>query len=209
MKIAVINEVSASLKNGDIIAALQETTDAEILNVGMKEPSQLPSLTYIHTSYMAAILLNTGACDFVVGGCGTGQGFLNGVLQFPNVVCGLIVEPLDAWLFSQINGGNCISLPLNKGYGWAGNINLKYTFEKLFADPAGAGYPRERAESQAKSRAILGRVSQLTHKDLLTILRESDTSILSAMAGTEAFMDALKNGGDKAQPVYELLSQYR
>ncbi|MGN0203525.1 MAG: RpiB/LacA/LacB family sugar-phosphate isomerase, partial [Coprococcus sp.] len=148
MRIAVINEVSASLKNADIIHALESTTDAEILNVGMKNPEQQPQLTYIHTSYMAAILLNTGACDFVVGGCGTGQGFLNAVLQFPNVFCGLITEPLDAWLFSQINGGNCISLPLNKGYGWAGDINLKYVFEKLFADPSGQGYPLERAESQ-------------------------------------------------------------
>jgi len=58
MKIAVINEVSASLRNEDIMKALHKTTDAEILNVGMKTPEQMPSLTYIHTSYMAAILLN-------------------------------------------------------------------------------------------------------------------------------------------------------
>ena len=162
MKIAVINEVSASLRNEDIVKALHKTTDAEILNVGMKTPEQMPSLTYIHTSYMAAILLNTGSCDFVVGGCGTGQGFLNGVLQFPGIVCGLIVEPLDGWLFSQINGGNCVSLPLNKGYGWAANVNLEYTFEKLFKDPAGAGYPRERAESQGQSRKKLAEISKMT-----------------------------------------------
>ena len=58
MKIAVINEVSASLRNEDIMKALHKTTDAEILNVGMKTPEQMPSLTYIHTSYMAAILLD-------------------------------------------------------------------------------------------------------------------------------------------------------
>ena len=74
MKIAVINEVSASSRNEDIINALQRTTDAKVLNVGMKNPQQMPSLTYIHTSYMAAVLLNTGSCDFVIGGCGTGQG---------------------------------------------------------------------------------------------------------------------------------------
>ena len=73
MKIAVINEVSASLRNEDIMKALHKTTDAEILNVGMKTPEQMPSLTYIHTSYMAAILLNTGSCDFVVGAFETGQ----------------------------------------------------------------------------------------------------------------------------------------
>lgn len=86
MKIAVINEVSASIRNEDIVNALHKTTNAEVLNVGMKNPEQTPSLTYIHTSYMAAVLLNTGSCDFVIGGCGTGQGFLNGVLQFPGGV---------------------------------------------------------------------------------------------------------------------------
>ena len=152
MKIAVINEVSASLRNEDIMKALHKTTDAEILNVGMKTPEQMPSLTYIHTSYMAAILLNTGSCDFVVGGCGTGQGFLNGVLQFPGIVCGLIVEPLDGWLFSQINGGNCVSLPLNKGYGWAANVNLEYTLRSFSKIRLGQDI-RER-ELRVRGRAV-------------------------------------------------------
>ena len=152
MKIAVINEVSASLRNEDIVKALHKTTDAEILNVGMKTPEQMPSLTYIHTSYMAAILLNTGSCDFVVGGCGTGQGFLNGVLQFPGIVCGLIVEPLDGWLFSQINGGNCVSLPLNKGYGWAANVNLEYTLRSFSKIRLGQDI-RER-ELRVRGRAV-------------------------------------------------------
>ena len=36
MKIAVINEVSASIRNEDIVNALHKTTNAEVLNVGMK-----------------------------------------------------------------------------------------------------------------------------------------------------------------------------
>lgn len=207
MKIAVINEVSASIRNEDIVNALQQTINAEVLNVGMKHPEQIPSLTYIHTSYMTAILLNTGSCDFVIGGCGTGQGFINGVLQFPGVICGLIVEPLDAWLFSQINGGNCVSLPLNKGYGWAGSINLQYIFEKLFADPAGAGYPKERAASQAQSRGILTDISKITHKDLIDILKASDPEIIKAIAGCEDFMKVLADGGKNADVILELLKQ--
>lgn len=209
MRIAVINEVSASLKNADIIRALESTTDAEIFNVGMKNPDQQPQLTYIHTSYMAAVLLNTGACDFVVGGCGTGQGFLNAVLQFPNVCCGLITEPLDAWLFSQINGGNCISLPLNKGYGWAGDINLKYVFEKLFADPSGQGYPLERAESQRQSRETLAHLSAVSHYDMTEILKNSDKDILCALAGSEEFMSVLKNSTSEALKVMELLTEVK
>ncbi len=193
MKIAVINEVSASPRNADIVEALKSTADAEILNIGMKEPEEEPQLTYIHTSYMAALLLNTGACDMVISGCGTGQGFLNAVLQFPGVTCGLVADPLDAWLFSQINGGNCVSLPLNKGYGWAADMNLKYIFEKLFSDPSGGGYPPARSESQAESRATLKRISEITHQDLLTIILKSDKEILHTIAGNQMFMDALEH----------------
>ena len=124
MRIAIINEVSASMKNADIIRALSPL-DAQIYNVGMASPEEKPELTYIHTGLMAAILLNAKACDIVVGGCGTGQGFLNSAMQYPNVFCGLITNPLDAWLFSQINGGNCVSLALNKGY-----LPLPYPFNR-------------------------------------------------------------------------------
>lgn len=192
MKIAIINEVSACLRNQDIVNAVRTVQGAEIINVGMLDPNEKNPLTYIHTSYMAAILLNAGACDFVVGGCGTGQGFLNAVMQFPGVFCGLIVEPLDAWLFSQINAGNCISLPLNKGYGWAADINLRYVFDKLFSDPAGQGYPLQRAESQAASRAILKSMSTLAHKDMAQILRNSDRDILKTIAQRDTFIVALK-----------------
>ena len=68
---------------------------------------------------------------------------------------------------SQINGGNCVSLPLNKGYGWAGSI-IWSIFLKLFADPAGAGYPKERAKSQAMSRQTLA-VSQSFPTKILQI----------------------------------------
>ena len=191
MRIAVINEVSASARNTDIVNALTQATDAEILNCGMQNPEESPSLTYIQTGYMAAILLNTGAADFVISGCGTGQGFLNVVMQFPNVSCGLVVDPLDAWLFSQINGGNCVSLPLNKGYGWAADINLKYIFEKLFADPAGPGYPVSRAESQGESRQILKDLSVMSHLSMAEILKKTDREILKPITENKKFMDAV------------------
>jgi len=163
MKIAVINEVSAMARNPDILAALKPTGH-EVHNLGMDPSKQQPELTYIHTGLMAAIVLNGGLCDLVVGGCGTGQGFLNSVMQYPGVFTGLIESPLDAWLFSQINGGNCISLALNKGYGWAGDINVRYIFERLFQDPFGKGYPPHREESQRHSRNILTQISAATHR---------------------------------------------
>lgn len=203
MKIAIVNEISCCARNADIEAALKASTDAEILNMGMRSAEDEPEQTYIHTGYMTAILLNTGACDFVVGGCGTGQGYLNAALQFPGVVCGLISDPVDAWLFSQINSGNCISLPLNKGYGWAADINLKYIFEKLFADPAGAGYPRHRAESQAASRKILAQVSKAAHCDMKEILKNSDKEILRTIAKNKVFLDTVRNADAEMAVILE------
>ena len=82
MKVAVINEVSARDKNQDIIRAL-EKTGVQVLNVGMSEENQDIELTYIHTGLMAGILLNLGAVDLVVGGCGTGQGFWSAPCNTP------------------------------------------------------------------------------------------------------------------------------
>lgn len=198
MKVAIINEVSASPRNIDILHALQGL-NLEVFNAGMRSPDQQPQLTYIHTGLMAAILLNTGAVDMVIGGCGTGQGFLNSTMQYPSVFCGLIAEPLDAWLFSRINNGNCISLALNKGYGWAGDINLRYIFEKLFTGQNGLGYPENRSESQRASRNLLGRISSVAHRPMTEIVPRLPSEIVAPLAGTTAFIDIIQtHGADSA-----------
>lgn len=170
MRIAVINETSACDKNADIVAAL-EGRGHTIVNAGMKVKGSQPELTYIHTGFLSALLLNTGKVDFVVGGCGTGQGYLNAALQYPGVSCGLVSSPLDAWLFAQINGGNCLSLPLNQGYGWAADVNLQFLFDRLFSVEIGCGYPEHRKESQKESRDILNELSQSVHLSFPDIIR--------------------------------------
>lgn len=192
MRIAVINEVSCKDKNEKIMAALADF-GFEVFNVGMTGADGETELTYIHTGLMAGIALNSGAADMVIGGCGTGQGFMISAMQYPDVYCGLVIEPLDAWLFSQINGGNCVSLALNKGFGWAGDINLKYIFEKLFCDPMGNGYPEHRRESQKASRNILKQISKDTHKDFQKILDDLDKSVLNHVFEHKAFKEFIDN----------------
>lgn len=196
MKIAVINEFSARDKNPLIIEALQKT-GAQIFNVGMTPEETAVNLTYIHTSLMAAAALNSGAADFVVGGCGTGQGFAIAVMQYPNVFCGLIVDPLDAWLFGKINGGNCVSLPLNKGFGWGGGINLEIVFEQLFSPGFAEGYPPERKEVQKESRDRLQVLSELAHRPFPEILAGIDTEITDVVFSHKPFTEfILKQGSD-------------
>ncbi len=192
MRIALINEVSSRDKNPLVLAALQETGN-EIFNVGCT--AEEGSLTYIQTGLMAGMALNSGAADFVVGGCGTGQGFLMSAMQYPGVFCGLIQDSLDAWLFSQINGGNCISLALNKGFGWAGDINLDYIFEKLFLDPPGRGYPLHRAESQQASRKLLEEISKTTHGSFDEIMKNIDAATLEAVMNHKPFKEFIDSYG--------------
>ena len=209
MRLAVINEVSARAKNADILFALAEHAELTVYNAGMSANGDEPELTYLQTGLMAALLLNAGACDFVVGGCGTGQGFLNSVLQYPGVVCGLITEPLDAWLFSQINAGNCVSLALNKGYGWAGELNLKLLFRELFRDPPGAGYPPARSESQAQSRVKLSEISRAAHADMPEILRRLDPAVVRPIKKYPVFLDLLRDAKERelAQHMLSYLEQ--
>lgn len=169
MKIAVINETSAADKNADILAAL-EGRKHTVINAGMTKKGDKPELTYIHTGLLTGILLNLKRVDFVVGGCGTGLGYLNSAMQYPGVFCGHVLNSLDAWLFMQINGGNCISLALNQGYGWAGDINLRFIFDRIFSVKRGCGYPAERKESQKESRFMLERISRLVHLNFAQII---------------------------------------
>jgi ribose 5-phosphate isomerase RpiB len=169
MRIAVINEISAADRNADILRAL-ENRSHEVLNLGNTSSNNTPTLLYIHTGLMAALLLDVHAVDFVIGGCGTGLGFLNSVLQYPGVVCGHLLFPLDAFLFARINAGNCVSLALNQGYGWAGDVNLRQIFDQLFTPEVGSGYPPHRAEPQRQGRELLARISAVTHHSMPEIL---------------------------------------
>ena len=172
MKIAVVSEVSAVDRNSAIVASL-EGRGHEVLNAGMRSRDD-PELTYLHTGFLAALLLHAGRADLVVGGCGTGQGFLNSVLEYPGVCCGLLLEPIDAWLFRQINAGNCVSLALNKGFGWASEVNLRLLFDGFFSVEEGTGYPPARRESQQQSRRMLGEVSRVAHRGFPEIVRGLD-----------------------------------
>ena len=208
MNIAVINETSAADRNADILAAL-EGRGHTVLNVGMKKSGEKPELTYIHTGLLAALMLNSGAADLVVGGCGTGQGFLNSAMQYPGVFCGLITGPLDAWLFTQINGGNCISLALNQGYGWAADVNLRFIFERLFSVESGGGYPPHRRESQAQSRELLMEVNRQTHRTLAEILPALPEAVLRTVLDYPGVIDLLRSQSIKDADLRQFIMGWR
>lgn len=187
MKIALISENSQAAKNGlihEALAAVAEPLGHEVHNYGMYTAEDSAQLTYVMNGLLAAVLLNSKAADFVVTGCGTGMGSMLACNSMPGVFCGLVIDPTDAFLFSQINAGNAISMPYAKGFGWAAELNLQDCYRKLFEGTPGEGYPKERAQIMAKNRGILADVKAVTCHGIMTVLRSIDQGLLrSAIAG--------------------------
>jgi ribose 5-phosphate isomerase RpiB len=175
----------------------------------MQANSGEPELTYMNTGLMAGLLLATGSAELVVGGCGTGMGFLLSANQYPGVFSGLIINPLEAWLFSQINGGNCISLPLLYGYGWAGDVQLSFIFDRYFSVESGCGYPNHRKESQKRSRKLLQSINTLTHVSWEHIVEEMNDEVLSPVLLFPGFLERLEEEASYNAQLIEKLKQRR
>ena len=171
MKIALINENSQAVKNEMICNTLKSVVEPmghTVFNYGMYSAEDEHQLTYVQNGILAAVLLNSGAADFVITGCGTGEG---------------------AYLFSQVNDGNCIALPFAENFGWGGELNLTYIFEKLFCAPGGGGYPKERVVPEQRNKKILDEVKKVTHRDLVSILKELDRDLVVGALSGEHFAE--------------------
>lgn len=181
MKIALMNEFSQAGKNPVVLKELQAVgaeQGHEVFNVGMDGDND-HTLTYIHLGIMASLLINAKAVDFVVAGCGTGQGALMSLNAHPGVICGYCIDPADAYLFAQINNGNALSIPFAKGFGWGAELNIRYMFEKAFTGVKGQGYPPERKESQVRNAGILNQVKAAVCKDnYLDTLKAMDPELV-------------------------------
>lgn len=192
MKIALIIENSQAAKSAIVHQALTSVAEPlghEVHNYGMYTPEDSASLTYVMNGLLAGILLNSGAADFVVTGCGTGMGSMLAANSMPGVFCGLVIDPTDAFLFSQINDGNAISMPYAKGFGWAAELNLQDCYRKIFENEGGAGYPKERAHFMAANRSILKDMKAASCRDMLTVLKTVDQDLLKAAIAGEKFAE--------------------
>ncbi|MDR7345011.1 MAG: RpiB/LacA/LacB family sugar-phosphate isomerase [Pantoea sp.] len=201
MKIALMMENSQAAKNAVVLKELQQVAnglDYPVFNVGMSD-EQDHHLTYIHLGIMASILLNSKAVDFIIAGCGTGQGALMSLNIHPGVACGYCIDPADAYLFAQINNGNALALPFAKGFGWGAELNLRFIFEKAFSGEKGQGYPPERKEPQVRNAGILNQVKAAVVKDnYLDTLRAIDPELVKTAVSGQRFQQCFfENCQDK------------
>ena len=192
MKIALITENSQAAKNAMIERALKNVVEPmgfEVKNYGMLSAEDDCQLTYVQIGILASVLLNSGAVDYVITGCGTGEGAMLACNSFPGVICGHVEDALDAYTFAQINDGNAIAIPFAKGFGWGGDLNLEYIFEKLFCEEPGQGYPRERAVPEKRNKKILDEVKAKTYRPLTEILPELDHELVKGALSHERFAE--------------------
>ena len=192
MKIALINENSQAAKHALIVATLRKVVEPmghEVVNYGMYAADDAAQLTYVQTGILAAVLLNAGAADYVITGCGTGEGAMLALNSFPGVICGHVEDPVDAYTFAHVNDGNAVALPFAKGFGWGGELNLEYVFEKLFGFGHGQGYPKERVVPEQRNKKILDGVRSVAFRDLCDILKDLDRDLVKGAIAGEHFAE--------------------
>ena len=192
MRSALINENSQAAKNALILEALRgvvEPMGHTVDDYGMYTAEDKAQLTYVQAGILGAILLGSGAADYVVTGCGTGEGAMLAMNSFPGVICGHVEDPVDAYTFAHVNDGNAVALPFAKGFGWGGELNLTYIFEKLFGFGHGQGYPKERVVPEQRNKKILDAVREKTLRPLIDCLKDIDPELVRGAVAGEHFAE--------------------
>ena len=162
MKIALIMENSQAAKSALVESTLRKVVEPmghEVVNYGMYAADDAAQLTYVQNGILAAVLLNSGAADYVITGCGTGEGAMLALNSFPGV------------------------------FGWGGELNLEYTFEKLFGFGHGQGYPKERVEPEQRNKKILDGVRVIAFRDLNDILKDLPRDLVKGALSGEHFAE--------------------
>lgn len=199
-------ENSQADKNPLVFECLKEVAEKhghEVVNYGMYSSQDECQITYVKAGLLSAVLLNSHAADFVVTGCGTGEGAMLALNAFPGTLCGHVVDPEDAYMFTQINDGNAIAIPYAKGMGWGSELRLKNIFEQLFVAPGGGGYPKERVVPEQRNKKILDEVKKVTHTDMLYILKNLDQDFVKETLSGENFAKYFAESCDDSE-----LSEY-
>ena len=178
MRIGIIQASSQAAKNRLLSDTVKKyAVNDEIINFGCRE-DEPEQFSYVEISVLAGLLLASGAVDFIVTGCSSGQGMMLACNNFPGVLCGYAPSPMDAYLFVQINNGNAVSLPLGEEYTWTGYENFENTIAKLFSEPFGQGYPKSEADRKIKDTRMLKEIRSRSQRSAAELLDSLDRSFI-------------------------------
>lgn len=210
MKIAVIQASSQKDKNDLVFQCAQRAAKQkgyEVVNLGIFSYEE-QSYSYVETAMLISMLLESKAVDFVITGCSSGQGMMLACNSLPGVLCGYVENPADAYLFGRINHGNAMSFPLGLNFGWAGEINLQCTLDKLLEEPFGIGYPMQDALRKQKDTELLKRMNHITKRTLAEVMPYLDADFIKKVISRDCVYEYIMQYGTN-QEVKELLRKYR
>lgn len=178
MKIGVIQAGSQAGKNRFLYDTVTKYAPegAEVINFGCT-PEET-GYSYVDISVLAGLLLESGSVSFIVTGCSSGQGMMLACNSMSGVLCGYAPTPKDAYLFAQINDGNCISLPLGEDYTWKGYDNCEKTIAALFCKPFGQGYPEHEAERKRRDTIKLKKIRKAGQVSPEELLKTIDSKLI-------------------------------
>lgn len=206
MKIAVLQASSQKDKNPILekyVRSVAEQQGHSVINFGVF-PGETCNVSYVETALCISFLLESGAVDFVVTGCSSGQGMMLACNSLPGVLCGYVQNPSDAYLLGRINAGNAISYPLGLQFGWAAEINLQSTLAALFDGPFGAGYPKGEAGRKKADTILLKEINAGAKRSLVEILPKLPPEFVKSVFGRECIFDYIKKNGTNRE-IIELI----
>lgn len=206
MRIGIIQASSQCEKNAMIYNTVRKVANQhEVINFGCFE-EEVDTFSYIEIALEIGLLIASGAVDFIITGCSSGQGMMIACNSLPNLICGYCPTPQDAFLFARINDGNVVSLPLGLNFGWSGEINLKHTIEALFDGPFGSGYPEKDAERKMKDTKLLKSMNAISKKDILTVMEELEDELVKKALKRENVVQYII-GNSQNEPLVEWIKR--
>lgn len=118
--------------------------------------------------------------------------------NMPDVICGYVPTPQNAFLFGRINTGNAISVPPGLNYGRSGELNLRYTLEALFEKLFGTGYPPEDAQRKMEDTKLLKSIQSSAKISMLDLLTGLDKEICNKVLKKQNVVDYILDNGQKS-----------
>ena len=206
MRIALLMEATTAEKNEVVANALNEiaaNTGHTIDNYGQysKDGFQVTTIT---NSILGSALIECGAADFIVTGCGTGMGNNMCLDAMPNLVSGVASTPYEMAILLQNVNVNCVAMAYSKGYGWAGEINVYDVMDvllKYLSNPSMDSPEVEKLKSIKKAAS----------KDIATIIREADPALIKQAFGgpnTMKYLDKnCTDGGRLSKIIHEIIDK--
>lgn len=197
MKVGIIQATSQKSKNRILEESAKQAicTQDEVINFGIF-PKEETNLSYVQVSLAIALLINSGAIDFIISGCSSGQGMMLACNTFPNVQCGYLPTAEDAFLFAQINNGNVASLPLGLNWGWCGELKCKEIISALFREKMGQGYPAQDAKRKLANTKQVKTLNSICKRSFIDVLSEISSEIIVPVLNYSPVYDYILENGE-------------